>query len=400
MSAGGAERQVASLACELQRRGHKVRVRVLRLDGENGHYLSYLKAHGVDICVPRMPGFADVQFLKKRGLDIALIKHLPPELRLDTMALVLDLLRQPVDIVHCYLDWCCCYGGFAALLSGMPHVRFSWRNVNPTHFEFYRHWMPLLYEFLIPFSRIRVESNSFSGALDYSQWLRWPAEKIEVIPNGVDPALFSSGIEKNSPSLREKIGIAPGAPLVVSVGRLLTQKRPLDLPDILVSLRKDLPLASLVHVGSGPLKHHLRKRATLTGLNRPSGKSGDNTSLFLLGRREDVFDILRMADVLLLPSAYEGMPNVIMEAMLAGVPVVATRVGGVPDLIQDGLHGFLHEVGDLTGMTRSLKRLLTDPVLRQRMGKAGRERILAEFTIDHLADRITRSYVTQCSAVK
>jgi colanic acid/amylovoran biosynthesis glycosyltransferase len=75
-------------------------------------------------------------------------------------------------------------------------------------------------------------------------------------------------------------------------------------------------------------------------------------------------------------------------------------VGGVPDLIHDGVHGFLHEVGDITGMARSLERLLTDPVLRQQMGNAGRGRILSEFTINHLVDRITRAYGTQCSVVK
>lgn len=400
MSAGGTERQVAALACELKKLGHEVRVRVLRLDRENAHYLPYLKAHGVDISVPQMPSLADVKFMQQQGVDISLIKHLPAELRIDAMALTIDLLRQPVDIVHCYLDWCCCYGGFAALLSGTPRVRFSWRNVNPTHFEFFRDWMPRLYKFLLQFSHIRVENNSFSGALDYTQWLGLLSGKVEVIPNGVDPALFSLSVKKCSATLRETIGIAPEAPLVVSIGRLVPQKRPFDLPGILLALRKNLPLASLAHIGTGPLKNALRERMALTGLAGYSGKRGADTAMFLLGRREDVFEILRVSDVLLLTSAYEGMPNVIMEAMVAGVPVVATRVGGVPDLIHDGVHGFLHEVGDITGMARSLERLLTDPVLRQQMGNAGRGRILSEFTINHLADRITRAYGTQCSAVK
>jgi len=122
--------------------------------------------------------------------------------------------------------------------------------------------------------------------------------------------------------------------------------------------------------------------------------------MFLLDRREDVLEILCASDVFLLTSAYEGMPNVIMEAMFAGIPVVATCVGGVPDLIQDGVHGFLHDVGDITGIARSLARLLTDPALRQRMGAAGRKRILSEFTVEHLAERVTRAYMAQCSTAK
>lgn len=400
MSAGGTERQVATLACELKKRGHKVRVRVFRLDGENGHYLPYLKAGGIDISVLQMPGLADIKFMQQQRVDISLIKHLPAELRVDAIALTIDLLRQPVDIVHCYLDWGCCYGGFAALLSGSPRIRFSWRNVNPTHFEFFRDWMPQLYKFLLLFSHIRVENNSFSGALDYTQWLGLSSGKVDVIPNGVDPALFCSSVEQCGPTLRKTIGIALETPLVVSIGRLLPQKRPLDLPNILLALRKNLPSASLAHIGTGPLKNDLRERMAVAGLAGSSGKREADAAMFLLGQRKDVFEILRVSDVLLLTSAYEGMPNVIMEAMVAGVPVVATRVGGVPDLIHDGVHGFLHDVGDIIGMARSLERLLIDPVLRQQMGNAGRERILSEFTINHLADRITRAYVTQCSAVR
>jgi glycosyltransferase involved in cell wall biosynthesis len=138
----------------------------------------------------------------------------------------------------------------------------------------------------------------------------------------------------------------------------------------------------------------------LTGLAGSPMKGGRDAAMFLLDRREDVFEILHASDVFLLTSAYEGMPNVIMEAMFAGVPVVATRVGGVPDLIQDGVHGFLHDVGDITGMARSLTRVLTDPALRRRMGNAGRERILSEFTVEHLADRVTQVYDAHCSAAK
>ena len=79
--------------------------------------------------------------------------------------------------------------------------------------------------------------------------------------------------------------------------------------------------------------------------------------------------------------------------------MVATRVGGVPDLIEDGVHGFLHDVGDIAGMAQSLARLLTDAVLRRRMGDAGRTRILSEFTVEHLADRVTQAYAAQSPTI-
>ncbi|MCX5850083.1 MAG: glycosyltransferase [Deltaproteobacteria bacterium] len=398
MSAGGAERQVAGLACALKKLGYDVRVRVLRLDGESGHYLPYLRAHGVDISVPKMPSFSDIKFMKQQGVDISLIKHLPAEIRIDAIALTAEMLRRPVDVVHCYLDGCCCYGGFAALLSGIPMIRLSWRNAKPTNFGFFADWMPHLYKFLLQFSHIKVECNSFAGALDYTKWLGLPSEKVEVMPNGVDPVWFYSSNEKSGAALRETIGVAPGAPLVVSVGRLVPQKRHLDLPDILLALREKIPLASLVHIGDGPLKDDLQTRITAAGLDGSSGNNWTDKAIILLGRRRNVFDYLLCSEVFLLTSSHEGMPNVVMEAMLAGLPVVATRAGGVPDLVEDGVHGYLHDVGDITGMARSLERLLKDPVLRKRMGNAGRERILSGFTVHNLTDRLTRAYAAQCSA--
>ena len=395
MSAGGAERQVAGLARALTKLGHDVRIRVLRLEREYGHYLPYLQEHGIDISVTRMPNFSDIKFIKKQGVDMSLLKHLPEELRVDAIALTAELLHRPVDVVHCYLDECCCYGGFAALLSGVPVIRLSWRNANPTHFSFFADWMPILYNHLLQFPHIKVESNSSAGASDYTKWLGLPPGKVEVMPNGVDPAWFCSSDEKNGAALRETIGVAPEAPLVVSVGRLVPQKRHFDIPDILLALRKNIPIASVIHVGDGPLKDDLQTRITASGLGGNSRNNGADKGIYLLGRRKNVFDYLRCSDVFLLTSAYEGMPNVVMEAMLAGLPVVATRVGGVPDLIEDGVHGYLHDVGDIAGMAGSLERLLEDPVLRRQMGDAGRERILSGFTVNHLADRVTRTYAEQ-----
>lgn len=392
MSSGGAERQVAGLACALKKLGYDVRVRVLCLDGEFGHYLPYLKANGVDIAVPEMPGLSGIQFMKQQGVDISLIQHLPEEIRIGAIALTRELLCRPVDIVHCYLDTCCCHGGFAALLSGIPMIRFSWRNVNPTHFDSDKKWLPDLYRFFLQFSHIKLESNTSAGASDYANWLGLPSEKVEVIPNGVDALWLGFSNKPSGDGLRQAIGIAPDAPLVVSMSRLVPKKRPLDLPGILLALRKNIPEAILVHIGEGPLKTDLQELIASTAFKDPSGGQSTDTGMFLLGRQERVFEILRVSDVFLHTSAYEGMPNAVMEAMLAGLPVVSTRVGGVPDLIEDGVHGYLHEVGDIGGMSRSLEKLLGDPVLRKKMGSAGQERIASEFTVNHLTKRLTRAY--------
>lgn len=397
MSAGGAQRQVVALACTLTKRGYDVRVRVMNLDGENGHYLPFLKARGVDISVPRVPTLSDVGLMRERGADIALIRHLPPELRVDAAALALDLLARPADVVHCYLDWSCCYGGFAALLGRVPCVRFSWRNLRPVHFEFYREWMPLLYRRLLRHPNVVAESNTRAGANDYAQWLGLSSGAVAVIPNGIFPEMYLADDRQSPTSFRERIGLAAEAPLVLCVGRLLPQKRPLDIPDILSALRKRVPAASLVHAGAGPLRRRLEERAAAAGLYGPRGDGGRGP-MVLLGRRDNVQEMMRAADAFLLTSEREGMPNALMEAMFAGVAVVSTRAGGVAELVQDGVHGYLHDVGDIGGMAGSLERLLGDPALRRRFGTAGQKLVLAEFSAEHLADRVTRAYALQCSS--
>lgn len=89
--------------------------------------------------------------MRDRGIDISLFRHMPAEIRMKVISLAVELSHRPVDVVHCYLDRYCCIGGFAALLCGVPAIRFSWRNTIPSNFSFYREWMPRLYHFSCSF---------------------------------------------------------------------------------------------------------------------------------------------------------------------------------------------------------------------------------------------------------
>jgi glycosyltransferase involved in cell wall biosynthesis len=113
-----------------------------------------------------------------------------------------------------------------------------------------------------------------------------------------------------------------------------------------------------------------------------------------LGVRKDMASLYAAADVFLLCSDNEGMPNVIMESMLMGLPVVCTNVGAIPDLVQDNVTGFIHAVGDIDGMAHDVVRLLKDHDLRQAFADAGREHI-AEFSMEKLADRAVAAYMKQ-----
>jgi glycosyltransferase involved in cell wall biosynthesis len=111
-----------------------------------------------------------------------------------------------------------------------------------------------------------------------------------------------------------------------------------------------------------------------------------------LGYQDDVAPFYAAFDVLLLPSANEGTPVSAIEALAAGKPVVATRVGGVPDVIRDGVDGHLVEAGDIDGLTDRLADLAADPEGARRMGAAGRERVLERYSVDRLIDDVDALY--------
>ncbi|HET9323356.1 MAG TPA: glycosyltransferase family 4 protein [Gaiellaceae bacterium] len=185
------------------------------------------------------------------------------------------------------------------------------------------------------------------------------AERTVVIPNGVDvddaPRAAPDG----------------GRPLVVSVGRL---KPPKDALTLVRSLAL-LPAGSCdaLVVGDGPDRPLVEAEIRALGLRERIRLAGD---------RHDVPTLLAGADVFVLSSASEGMPVSVLEAMAAGLPVVASRVGGVPELVVEGKTGLLVDPGDPGGLAEALRRLVQDPALRRRLGEAGRARVEQRFDVD------------------
>jgi glycosyltransferase involved in cell wall biosynthesis len=111
-----------------------------------------------------------------------------------------------------------------------------------------------------------------------------------------------------------------------------------------------------------------------------------------LGHREDVPEILNLVDLVVLPSAYEGLPNVLLEAMAAGKPVVACKVSGVDEVVVHGRTGLLVPVKNPLELARAIRDLLDDPVKRTSMGQAGRERVLLEFSLDRMINQYDTLY--------
>jgi N-acetyl-alpha-D-glucosaminyl L-malate synthase BshA len=191
---------------------------------------------------------------------------------------------------------------------------------------------------------------------------------IRVIPNFVDVEYYK---RSNGECVREKL--APNNEhLLVHVSNFRSVKRATDCVEVLARVRARAD-ARLVMVGDGP---------DVAACSALAQRLGVESSVVFVGKQPRIVDYLACADVLLLPSESESFGLVALEAMSCEVPVVATRVGGLPSVVSDGESGFLHEVADFDGMSESVLKILGDSLLAASMGAAGRRIAEARFTTE------------------
>jgi glycosyltransferase involved in cell wall biosynthesis len=193
-----------------------------------------------------------------------------------------------------------------------------------------------------------------------------------LIPNGIPTDEYAPNPDTRA-QWRQAHGIEPRATVVTHIGRFAVQKNHALLVEAFAQVHSDAPLYLLL-VGGGELENAVREQVAGLGLE---------SRVRFLGVRADVADILRASDVFVLSSRWEGNPMSVMEAMAAGLPVVSTAVGGVPELVREGETGLLVPSEDAGALAQALQALVDDPVRRQAMGDAARQRAVARFDIRH-----------------
>jgi glycosyltransferase involved in cell wall biosynthesis len=280
------------------------------------------------------------------------------------LAHVLAVRRLRPDVLHASLrtPWTCQYGILAGLLSPGTRVLAEEQLPLPSSSRAQR----LVKRFLCGRLDAHVSVGQHAARL-IEAFAELPAGSVRGIPNGV-PEVEAAHPERPFEG-----------PIVGSLGRLSDQKA----FHVLVEALPELPEASLVFVGDGP------ERARIESL---AAELGVADRLLITGWREDAARWLAAFDVFALPSLYEGLPLAVLEAMRAGVPVVATDVGSVAEAVVPEETGVLVQPGDTRAFVGGLRRLLDDPELRRRMGQRGRERALERFTIERRAAEFERLY--------
>lgn len=289
--------------------------------------------------------------------------------------LVRELRRGDVDVLHAHKFGSNLWGALVGTLARTPVVvahEHTWSfEGEPMRKLLDRHVIARASDAVVAVSR---EDRRRMIEIE-----RIPAEKIVYVPNGAPPSPPPSGRD-----VRAELGIAPDAPVVGSVGMLRAQKAFEVLIEAAARLREDHPGLRVLVAGEGPERARLQALVAELGLE---------ANVLLLGHRGDVPDLVRAFDVAALSSDYEGMPVSVIEYMEAERPVVATRVGGLPDMVEDGVHGLLVPPRDPQALAQALDALLRDPPRRAEMGARARERRRTEFDLDTMVRRVEELYL-------
>ena len=327
-----------------------------------------------------VPGDGEVA---SRGRDLGLSVHVVPlpSLRRPGPGVLrsvgaLGRLARTTDaaLIHANGSRAMIYGALAARAAGRPaiwHVRIAERDA------------------LVDRALYALATAVIATSRAVARRFRPAARKVRVIPNGVDLARFTP--RRPSAALGTALGIPPSAPVVLSIGRFVAEKGQRHLLEAAARMERTKPGVHWVLVGAGELEGELRAQARRLGLE---------ARVHFTGWRADIPDVLALGDVFVLPSEREGFGRVLVEAMALARAVVATDVGGVPEIVVDGQTGILVPSAAPAPLADAVQALLDDPARAARLGAAGRARAESTFSLAAHVAAVERVYAEIGGAVR
>jgi len=313
----------------------------------------------------RDAGFAPRVFTLRRPVDWACLRDLVTQIRQDRL-----------DLVHSHEFTMAVYGAAAGRAAGRPHV--TTMHGNQTMTAALRRRIALRWAFRRSAATIAVSAQT---RRDLDAALGLAPGVVQVILNGV-PDRPGDPIP-----IRLELGVGPDELLLVAVGNLDARKGHIFLLQALQQLRAGgllTPWRVAIAGGRGGDQRE--------ALEAFACEHGFQDRLRLLTHREDIPNLLAAADVFAMPSLWEGLPLALLEAMLAGKAIVASRISGIPEAVTDGVEGLLSTPGEVASLRQALGRLLSDSGLRTRLGAAALARARREFTVEAMVDAYERRY--------
>ncbi len=298
------------------------------------------------------------------------------------------LRREKVQLVHTHSSKAGILGRWAARMAGVPvvvHTIHGW-GFHPRQAAPVRWLYQALERLCAPKTDRLVAVSDENRRYGLSNSIG-VAGQYQVIHSGIEPMDFKVSAARVR-TIRRKMGVGK-RPVVLVLSNFKNQKAPFEVVEVVARLKARAPNAILVWAGDGPLRPAVEREIARRGLEG---------SFKILGWATDISALLAASDCLLLTSLYEGLPRVVLQAMAAGKPVVATRVSGTPEAVTQGVTGFLREPGDAEGMAQDLERILRNPALARRLGANGRKGLKGSFQIREMLRQIEQLYESALKA--
>ncbi len=344
---GGGEKWMIQAASAMSRRGHRVCL-VGRHDAE---VLRRGKQAGLHVISARMGGWLDpISFWEMKRIFI----------------------REKITVACVNLDKEIRLTGLAS--KGRPNFRIVPRRGSPDPIKNNWHYR-YVYQHMVDRFMINCEAlvEKVCGGVPW-----FDRDKVRVIYNGVDAERLLETTGQGQ--IREELGLSSDQRVVCLVGEVGWRKGQEILLQVAQNLRKEFSSTVFLIVGEGNGLVDLREQSQNMGL--------DDGTVRFLGFRSDVPEIMRASDILVLPSRSEGLPNTLLEGMALGLPIVATRVDGIPELVDHQETGLLVEPNDVPSFQAALATLLADADLCRSLGLAGRRRIIEHFSEERMFQQI------------
>lgn len=364
---GGTERQVMNLAKMLDRSRFELRFGCLK---RWGHFLDEIDQHQIPLSEYSIDSLYNAGTVRQQ------------------LRLAGDLRRQRTQIVHSYNFYANVFAIPAAKLAGVPVTIASIRDAG----IYLTLAQKRVQRFVVGFADcILVNAESIR------QWLveqKCNPEKIRVIRNGIDLSRFT--LKKNDTALHQELGLPADAPLVMMLSRLNPQKGVEYFLEAAAVVARHCPAAHFVIVGDGYVRRDgvIQSDTTYQQVLQQSVlRLGLGGRVSFTGFRPDVPEVLSEAAVSVLPSLSEGLSNTLLESMAAGVPVVATKVGGNPEVIQDGIGGYLVPPRDSSALAEAICAILKNRDLARNLGREARQRVVERFSLERMVRETQDLYV-------
>lgn len=346
-----------------------INIATAAISGPKKGLLQFLRVGGTEICDPVLVGFSRGR-TKKQPAMAGEVPGVPCEALIQRMTYDPRLIPQALRIIkkhdlnilesHGYKSHLLCL--ILKRLTGLPWVAFvhGWTSEN-LKMKCYNAMDKVMLGFA---DKVVVVSRSMTGILNH-KWI--DRKKIRTIPNAVDPAEYSMSCDID---IRQEYRVDPKAPLLGVIGRFSPEKGHMVLLEAMPSIRMTLPKVKVMFIGDGQEEKRLKKRIDELNLGQ---------SIIFTGFKKELAPFYKAMDLVVIPSFSEGMPNVALEAMLHAKPVVATRVGGVPEVVMDGVTGRIVDPRKSEQLAGAIGDIFRDPDHLLHCGMSGREKVLKDF---------------------